>query len=223
MRTGNPSSQERTSVKRKRRAASRVRVPRRTVTQDALKFVEQVLEKWWKDYVSALDRFLQSASGRNVHDLRVAIRRLSTVFDLIDRFNPDNMVRRARGKLKDELSALSSLRDAHVEMVRMRGFLKERPEMKPFYDLLLDKESRQLKAAKKVGWKQDRKFIQTNYNRAMRRLNARRATSSGESTRKVIEASIDVLFDNLSKRLTKVTPSDYASIHRVRQAVKVHA
>jgi phosphohistidine phosphatase len=130
------------------------------------------------------------------------------------------MVRLARAKLKDQLSALSSLRDAHVEMVRTRGFLKELPELKPFYDELIDREAQALKAAKKIGWKADRKFVEISFNRAMLRLNARRTTSSGESTRRIIDASIDVMFDNLSKRLQKVTPTNYASIHRVRLAFK---
>jgi phosphohistidine phosphatase len=54
----------------------------------------------------------------------------------------------------------------------------------------------------------------------MLRLNARRTTSSGESTRRIIEASVDTMFDNLSKKLEKVTPTDYTSIHRVRLAFK---
>ena len=191
-----------------------------SVAPDALNFVVHGLERWWKDYLTTLDRFQQSASGKNVHDLRVAMRRLSTVFDVIDRLNPDNMVRRARSILKEQLSALSSLRDAHVEMVRMRGFLEKLPEMKPFYDELAEKETQQLKAVRKISWKGNRKFIETAYNRAQLRLNARRATSSGESTRRIIEASIDILFDNLSKKLDRVTQSDFASIHRVRLAFR---
>jgi len=197
-----------------------VRPTRKTSVPDALDYVVQGLGRWWKDYLATLDRFQHSASGRNVHDLRVAIRRLNTAFDLIDMFNPDNMVRRARARLKEELSALSALRDAHVEMVRMRGFLKELSEMKPFYEELAAKEAQQLKAIKKIGWKRDRKFVEVSYNRAVLRLNARRATSSAQSTRRIIEASTDVLFDNLSKKLGKVTQSDYASIHRVRLAFR---
>ena len=204
----------------KRAETTKVRSARGPAALDPLNYVAQGLDRWWKDYLNSLDRFLQSASGRNVHDLRVAIRRLNTVFDLIDRLNPDNKLRRARNKLKNELSALSLLRDAHVEMVRMRGFLKELPEMKTFYDELSDKEARQRKAVKKIAWKQDRKFVEVSYNRAKFLLNARRGTSSGESTRRIIEASMDVLCDNLSKRLGKVTRSDYASIHRVRLAFR---
>jgi phosphohistidine phosphatase len=150
----------------------------------------------------------------------VAIRRLSTVFDLIDRFNPDSRVRRARAQLKEQLSALSSLRDAHVESVRMRRFLKELPEMRPFYDELQNRENQALKASKKIRWKSDQKSLTISFNRAMLMLNARQATSSAESTRKIIDTSIDTLFDNLSKRLANVTATDYASIHRVRLAFK---
>ena len=216
-----PSDRSKPAVPARMERGSRTSTPKlRPAAPDALNFVTQSLEKWWKDYLACLDRFMRSASGRNVHDIRVAIRRLSTAFDLIDRFNPDNMVRRARTKLKDQLSALSSLRDAHVEMVRMREFLKELPGMKPFYDELIAKEAQQRKAVRKIGWKRDRKFIENSYNRTMLRLNARRGTSSDESTRKIIEASVDVLFDNLSKRLDKTTQSDFASIHRVRLAFR---
>jgi phosphohistidine phosphatase len=155
-----------------------------------------------------------------VHELRVAIRRLSTVFDLVDKFSPDNMVRRAHAKLKEQLSQLSSLRDAHVEIVKMRGFLKQLPEMRPFYDELLDRETQNLRTAKRIRWKSDRKFIEAACNRAKLKLTARRTASSEEGARRIIEASINVLFDNLSKKLERVTPSDYASIHRVRLAFK---
>jgi phosphohistidine phosphatase len=105
-------------------------------------------------------------------------------------------------------------------MVRMREFLEHLPEAKPFYDELHKREVQQLKAVRKIGWKSDRKFIAISYNRAMVRLNARRTTSTGESARRIIEASIDVLFDNLSKKLENVTATDYASIHRVRLAFR---
>jgi len=192
----------------------------RVVVPDALDFVTDGLQRWWDDYVSYLDRFVRSASGKNVHDIRVAIRRLNTAFDLIDRFNPDNMIRRARRKLKSQLSALSSLRDAHVEMVRMRGLLKELPEMKSFYEELVEKEGQQLKAVRKTSWRQDRRFIENAYNRAILRLNARKSSASGESTRKVIETTLDLLFDDLSEKLGAVTQYDFTSIHRVRLAFR---
>jgi phosphohistidine phosphatase len=102
----------------------------------------------------------------------------------------------------------------------MHRFLREFPETKPLYDESLDRETRCLKRVKKIGWKSYRKFIESAFNRAMLRLNARRATSSSESARRIVEASLDALFNNLSKRLERVTPSDFTSIHRVRLAFK---
>jgi phosphohistidine phosphatase len=102
----------------------------------------------------------------------------------------------------------------------MRGYLKELPELKSFYDELIDREEQTLKAAKKVSWKADRKFIETTFKRAILKLNARRETSNREGTRRIIEASTDALLDNLSKKLENITPTDYASIHKARLAFK---
>ena len=193
---------------------------RRSTGPDVLNFVIQALDKRWNEYLACLKRYQDKASVKNVHDLRVSIRRLTTAIDLIDRFNPDNMLRQARAKLKTQLKELSFLRDVHVEMVRVRGFLKELPEMKAFYEELRTREGKYLKSAKKVPWKSDRRLVATAVSRAKIRLNARRATTTVENSRKIVDAAIDVSFDNLSKKLESVTPADYSSIHRVRLAFK---
>jgi len=193
---------------------------RRSTSRDVLTFIIQALDTRWNEYLVCLKRYQETASGKSVHDLRVSIRRLTTTIDLIDRFNPDNIVRQARVKLKAQLSDLSLLRDVHVEMVRVRRFLKELPEMKAFYEELRTRESKYLKSAKKIPWKSDRRFVETAVNRAKIRLNARRATTSVEDSRKIVDAAMDISFDNLSKKLGNVTPTDYSSIHRVRLAFK---
>jgi phosphohistidine phosphatase len=122
--------------------------------------------------------------------------------------------------LKEQLSELSTLRDIHVEMVRVRRFLKQLPEMKPFYEELQSKEGRCLKAAKKMPWKANRKFIENAVNRAQIKLNARRSATTTDSARRIVETGLDVAFDGLSKRLQEVTLADYTSIHKVRLAFK---
>ena len=237
--SGKPQrSSRRVAEKQKRKTQRRVRVsrtpkpaarrkiiptagPRRRSTgPDVLDFIIQALDTRWNEYLACLKRYQDSASVKNVHDLRVSIRRLTTTIDLIDRFNPDNIVRQARVKLKAQLTELSFLRDVHVEMARTRGFLKELPEMKGFYEELRTRENKYLKSAKKIPWKSDRKFVETAVNRAKIRLNARRGTTTVENSRKIVDAAIDVSFDNLSKKLENVTPADYSSIHRVRLAFK---
>lgn len=204
----------------KRRVAVNVPTRRRSAGPDVLNFIILALDKRWNDYLGSLRRYQQLASVKNVHDLRVSIRRLTTTIDLIDRFNPDNIVRQARVKLKDQLKELSVLRDVHIEMVRTSGFLKELPEMKEFYDELRDRETKYLKSANKIPWKSDRRFIENSVNRARIRLNVRCATTTAENSHRIVDASLDVSFDNLSKKLESVTPADYGSIHRVRLAFK---
>ena len=195
-------------------------VHRRASTADVLTFITQALDKSWSDYLACLGRFQQTPTRKSVHDLRVSIRRFTTALDLVDRFNPDNMIRRARIMLKEQLSELSTLRDIHVEMGKVRQFLKEVPEMKSFYEDLRSKENRSLKAAKKIPWKSERKFIETAVNRAKIKINARRATTTAESSRKIIETGFDVAFDGLSKKLEAVTLADYTTIHKIRLAFK---
>ena len=193
---------------------------RRSTGPEVLNFIIQALDKRWNEYLVCLKRYEDTSSVKNVHELRVSIRRLTTTIDLIDRFNPDNMLRQARAKLRAQLRELSFLRDVHVEMARVRRFLKELPEMKAFYEELRTRESKYLKSAKKIPWKSDRKFVETAVSRAKIRLDARRATTTVENSRKIVDAAIDVSFDNLSKKLENVTPADYSSIHRVRLAFK---
>ena len=92
--------------------------------------------------------------------------------------------------------------------------------MKSFYEDLRSKENRSLKAAKKIPWKSERKFIETAVNRAKIKINARRATTTAESSRKIIETGFDVAFDGLSKKLEAVTLADYTTIHKIRLAFK---
>jgi phosphohistidine phosphatase len=122
--------------------------------------------------------------------------------------------------LKEQLSELSTLRDVHVEMVRARRFLKELPEMKPFYDDLRSREGKCLKSAKKIPWKANRRFIETAVNRAQIKLNARRSITTADSARKIVETGLDVAFDGLSKKIQAVTLADYTTIHKVRLAFK---
>ena len=185
-----------------------------------MKFITDALDIEWNNYTKYLRAFLEKASVNNVRDLRVSIRRLMTSIDLIERFTPDNMLLRARATLKEQLSELSDLRDAHVEMVAARRFLKELPELKEFNDALLDRESSYLSAAKKLLSKSDKRFIENAINRVKIRLSTTRAITNATGAHKIIEAAIDSSFDVVNKKLEFVNLADYSTIHNVRLAFK---
>jgi phosphohistidine phosphatase len=140
--------------------------------------------------------------------------------ELIEQFNPDNAVRRARITLKDQLSELSDLRDAHVEMVAIRGYLKQLPEIKQFHNGLRERERRYLSAVRKMPSASNVKFIENAVNRAKVRLGARRATINTSGASKIINDLLDRSFDNVTKKLEYASTADYSTIHSVRLAFK---
>jgi phosphohistidine phosphatase len=185
-----------------------------------LNFISDTLEREWNGYLKRLHEFQQKASVKNVHDLRVSIKRLMTSMELMEQFNPDNAVRRARITLKDQLSELSDLRDVHVEMVTIRGYLKQLPEIKQFHNGLRERESGYLKAVKKMPSASNVRFIENAVNRAKVRLGARRATINMSGASKIINDVLDRSFDNVTKKLEYATIADYSTIHSVRLAFK---
>ncbi|MGA2790457.1 MAG: CHAD domain-containing protein [Candidatus Bathyarchaeia archaeon] len=218
---GKLRSSLRVSAKRAGRMPSNRGLPARrrgARVPDALNFISGTLDHEWIGYLKRLQEFRHKASVKNVHDLRVSIRRLMTCVELVERFNPDNVVRRARITLKEQLSELSNLRDIHVEMVAIRGYLKQLPEIKQFYDRLRERESDHLSAAKKMS--SNTKFIENAINRAQVRLAARRATIAVSAASKIVNDAVDRSFDNVNGKLEYATIADYSTIHSVRIAFK---
>jgi phosphohistidine phosphatase len=152
--------------------------------------------------------------------LRVSIRRLITIIELIERFDSYNAAQKARMMLKDQLSELSDLRDAHVEIVTIREYLKQIPELKEFSDELSDRERDCVNASRKILSKSDIGFIQNAISRSRIRLEARRTTIDPSGANKIIRDALDRSFDNVEKKLEMVTTADYSTIHRLRLAFK---
>jgi phosphohistidine phosphatase len=143
-----------------------------------------------------------------------------TIIELNERFNSDNTVQRTRIMLKDQLSKLGDLRDAHVEIVTIRQYLKQLPELKDFSDDLSDRERICLNAAKKILSKSDIGFIQNAIGRARIGLEARRTTIDASGANKIIHDALDRSFDDVNKKLGLVTVADYSTIHSLRLAFK---
>lgn len=187
---------------------------------DVLSFTTATLDREWNNYAKRVKNFNEKASVKNVHDLRVTIRHLMTGIELIERFKVDANLERARLKLKRQLSELSDLRDTHVEIVAVRGFLKEMPELQEFHDELRRRENFYLKRAKKTAPKSDLKFIENAINRTKIRLSAPRAALSITNSRKIIDSALDSLFDKLTKKVQAMNLYDYPTIHEVRLAFR---
>jgi len=134
-------TRKRTSAKKKNRVKiQRAHTMRKTVQRpphpimarrkinvsEMMNFISRTLDTEWQNYLT-LNNSFQKPTAKNVHDLRVSIRRLMTIIEFTERFNSDNAARRSRIILKEQLSALGDLRDAHVETLKIRRYLKHLP------------------------------------------------------------------------------------------------
>jgi CHAD domain-containing protein len=156
-----------------------------------------------------------------VHGLRVQSRRLISTLGLVEVALPASHVERVRRAARACLKSLSMLRDTHVELELASGWVTQLPEIGP---LLRDLERRERKLSRKA--RRDLKRAKLGgLERAMASLRkeiqaAARSGGQGLSTTTQLLAAIDRAFVVVLRSLSRVKPSDPATIHRVRVRFK---
>lgn len=103
----------------------------------------------WKKYRSELKTCRTEFSSETVHDVRVAVRRLLAIFDLLRSVIHHPRIQKIRRELKDQLDHLDELRDVQVMLADISEFMHEVPELSLFYEYLLKKEGKLLRTARK--------------------------------------------------------------------------
>src|SRR5262245_12949465 len=94
----------------------------------------------WKTFRAELKRCQKQFSEAAVHDLRVATRRLLSTLDLLASVHPNARLRQARRALKGQLDMFGPLRDVQVQLLTVDKMLAAFPELKGFYDFLVQRE-----------------------------------------------------------------------------------
>ncbi len=103
----------------------------------------------WKKYRTELKACRAEFSSEAVHDLRVAVRRLLAIFDLLRSVIHHPRIQKIRHELKGQLDHLDELRDVQVMLADISEFVHEVPELIPFYGYLQKREGKLLRAARK--------------------------------------------------------------------------
>jgi CHAD domain-containing protein len=103
----------------------------------------------WKKYRSGLKTCRAEFSGEAVHDLRVAVRRLLAIFDLLRSVIHHPRIKKIRRELKDQLDHLDELRDVQVLLADISEFVHDVPELNIFREYLQKKEAKLLRVARK--------------------------------------------------------------------------
>ena len=106
----------------------------------------EALRGRWKSYRERLETCWKRPSEEAVHELRVAIRRLLSQFDLLECVTPDRQPQKVRRMLKRQLQLLGPLRDIHVQRVFIEEQLAKFPELSLLRRQLDHRERRLIKS-----------------------------------------------------------------------------
>jgi CHAD domain-containing protein len=90
----------------------------------------------WDTYQLLLDRSVKSCAEADIHDLRVAVRRLIAALDLFSAVFQHKCLVNMRRNLRDQLKKLSPLRDVQVELHYLDGMRKRHTSLRKFSEVL---------------------------------------------------------------------------------------
>jgi len=176
----------------------------------------EALEKHWKSYLAELKRCRVEFSNEAVHDVRVALRRLLSLIQLLNSIAPRPRLRKLCRALKTQLDEFDDLRDTQVMLAEISETMQELPQ--------LEKLQRHLERIEKGLLKDLREKIKNlDLKEITRRV--RKVRESLKAEEKVdfaapVLGSVDDAFLVARQRYERVDPARPVTIHRVRVAFK---
>ena len=176
----------------------------------------EALEQRWKKYLFELKRCRAEFSNEAVHDLRVSLRRLLSLIQLLHFIAPRPRLRKLSRALKAQLDEFDDLRDTQVMLAEISETIQDLPQLKKFQDHLERVERRLLKGLRKKIRSLDLKEI----TRRIRKVRESLKEEEKADFAAPILGSVDEAFFVTRQRYERIDPAKPATIHRVRIAFK---
>jgi len=184
-------------------------------------FLLGLLKKRWRGYRRELKRCRRKCSEQAVHQLRVSIRRLLSLLDLLARIVEIKHLRFAENILKKNLKAFARLRDTHTQLLCIEKLRRDFPEARA-YHRALERRGRRLvkRIRRKLGRAQQgrlRDFI------AAIKKQLRALAGDPAREKKKFAGALDALraaYAGVVKCYRAIRPADTGSFHRTRIAFK---
>jgi CHAD domain-containing protein len=176
----------------------------------------EALEQRWKTYLAELKRCHAEFSNEAVHDLRVALRRLLSLVQLLNSVESRPRLRRLSRNLKSQLDEFDELRDTQVMLAEISETILELPGLEPLRIHLERVEKRSLKDIRK---KLRRLDLKETTRRIRKMHNSLTAEEKADWSVPILQ-SVDDAFLVARQRLERIDPALPATIHRVRVAFK---
>ena len=178
----------------------------------------EALDKHWNIYYAKLKLTRREFSREAVDDLRVALRHLLPVIEMLRTIAPEPQLQKFYKTLKDLLDAMEELRDIQVSQVEFSEAINEFPKARPFLTYLEKREDRLLR-------KMERRVHQLKPGNLIKHASTIRRSIVGlyatrpEITRLLLEA-VDDAFILVQNRYEVLDQAKPAGIHRLRVAMR---
>jgi len=184
--------------------------------QDASQLLLEALEKRWKSYRVELKRCRAEFSNEAVHDLRVAVRRLLAVIELLNAISPRPRLQKLTRALKDQLDEFDDLRDTQVMLAELSEVVQELPQLHDFQKHLQFIEAKILRNLRKKIKAMESSEIS---KRILKTHEALEAGTNDDFESQIVQA-VDDVYLSTRQRLDWVNLTRSVTIHRVRIVFK---
>lgn len=156
-----------------------------------------------------------------MHASRVETRRLLSLVELLNIFLGQAETRKIRRDLKDHLDCFSPLRDTQVQLLLLDKHQRQFPETKPLRRLLVQREQRCLKSARRRIDRVPIRQLEKVFRHLSRKLaNLRKDDARRPMHRAAVTNVVQEAFARTVERQRAMNPGEVATIHRVRIAFK---
>ncbi len=99
------------------------------------------LKEHWKEYQKEFRRCQKKPCEENVHDCRIATRRLLSILMLLEGIVSDKPLQSAQRELKEPFKSLGRLRDIHTQQIYLEKLDREFSEARTYGKVLEERES----------------------------------------------------------------------------------
>jgi len=185
-------------------------------TQHSEPLLLEALENRWKKYLAELKRCRAEFSNEAVHDVRVALRRLISLIQLLNSISPRPRLRKLSRSLKNQIDEFDDLRDTQVMLAEISETIHELPELEKFRGHLVRVEKELLKDLRKKIKSLDLKDVTRRVRKTREMLKEGTEADFAES----MIRSVDDAFLAVMQRYEQIDPVRPSTIHRLRVAFK---
>ena len=186
--------------------------------QNSSHFLIDVFKKRWREFKHCYQIYQKDQREENLHDLRVATRRLSSMLEVICGFYPTSHLQKVREILLNLIDHFDELHDTQIMLTEVEEVLEKYPEPNIFFEYLKKKEKHLQRQAQK--YIDSVNFIWVKGQIFQIHYIIESQVNNDLDYQIHLLAVVDDAYSVLLKRIESIDRTNTATINRVRIAMK---